>query len=34
VIVVSGLQRVRPGMQVQPKPTTMGQPSETVSTAG
>jgi RND family efflux transporter MFP subunit len=34
VIVVSGLQRVRPGMQVKPKPTTMGQPSETVSAAG
>lgn len=31
VIVVSGLQRVHPGMQVKPKPVTMGQPSETVS---
>jgi RND family efflux transporter MFP subunit len=34
VIVVSGLQRVRPGMQVQPKSTTMGQPNATVSAAG
>ena len=33
VIVVSGLQRVRPGIQVKPKTTTMGQPSEAVSTA-